>query len=51
VHNLLFADAQVVMTRRVKDANYEGRKSEQEFEKWGLKINYGEMEYLATEHS
>jgi hypothetical protein len=37
VHNLLFADDQVVITRRVEDANYIGRKLEEEYEKWGLK--------------
>jgi hypothetical protein len=50
VHNLLFADDQVVIARGVEDANYIGRKLE-EYEKWGLKINYGEMEYLDTYHS
>jgi hypothetical protein len=39
VHNLLFADDQVVITRGVEDANYIGRKLEEEYEKWGLKIN------------
>jgi hypothetical protein len=41
VHNLLFADDQVVITRGVEDANYIGRKLEEEYEKWGLGINYG----------
>jgi hypothetical protein len=50
VHNLLFADDQAVITRGVEDANYIGRKLE-EYEKWGLKINYGKTEYLGTDHS
>jgi hypothetical protein len=41
VHNLLFADDQVVITTGVQDANYIGRKVEEEYEKWGIKINYG----------
>jgi hypothetical protein len=49
VHNLLFADNEVIIIR-VQDANYMGRKLE-EYEKWGLKINYGKMEYLGTDHS
>jgi hypothetical protein len=44
VQNLLFADDQVVITRGAEDANYIGRKLEEEYEKWGLKINYGKME-------
>jgi hypothetical protein len=43
VHNLLFADDQVVITRGVEDANYIGRKLEEKYEKWGLKINYGKL--------
>jgi hypothetical protein len=50
VHNLLFADDQVVITRGVEDANYIGRKLE-EYEKWVLKINYGKTEYLGTDHT
>jgi hypothetical protein len=41
VHNLLFADDQVIITRGVGDATYTGRELEEEYEKWGLKINYG----------
>jgi hypothetical protein len=51
VHNLLFADNQVVIPRGVEDANYIGIKLEEEYEKWGLKINYGKTEYLGTDHS
>jgi hypothetical protein len=51
VHNLLFEADQVLITRGVEDANYIGRKLEEEYEKWGLKINYGNMEYLGTDHS
>jgi hypothetical protein len=51
VHNLLFADDQVVITRGVEDANYIRRILEEEYEKWGLKINYGRTEYLGTDHS
>jgi hypothetical protein len=40
VHNLLFADNPAVITREVEDANYIGRKLEEECEKWGLKVNY-----------
>jgi hypothetical protein len=47
---LLFADDQIVITRGVEDANYIGRKLE-EYENWGLKINYGKMGYLDTDHS
>jgi hypothetical protein len=49
VHNLLFADDQVVIIRAVEDANYTGREME-EYEKWGLK-NYGKTEYLGNDHS
>jgi hypothetical protein len=35
VHNLLFADHKVVITRGVEDANYIARKLEEEYEKWG----------------
>jgi hypothetical protein len=35
----------------VQDANYIRRKLEEEYEKWGLKINYGKTEYLGTDHS
>jgi hypothetical protein len=49
VHNLLFADDQVLIIRVVEDANYTGRKLE-EYEKWGLK-NYGKTEYLCNYHS
>jgi hypothetical protein len=38
VHNLLFANDQAVITRGVEDANYIGRKLEEEYEKWRLKI-------------
>jgi hypothetical protein len=50
---LLFADDQVVIvvTRGVEDANYIGRKLEEEYEKWGLKINYGKTQYLDKDHS
>jgi hypothetical protein len=51
VHNLLFADDQVVITRGVEVANYIGRKLEEEYEKWGLKINYRRTEYLGTDHT
>jgi hypothetical protein len=50
VHNLLFADNQVVITRGAEDANYTRRKLE-EYEKRGLKINYGKTEYLGTHDS
>jgi hypothetical protein len=45
VHNLLFADDHMVITRGVEVANYIGRKLEEEYEKWGLKINYGKTEF------
>jgi hypothetical protein len=51
VHNLLFADVQVVIARGAEDGNYIGRKLGEEYEKWGLKINYGKTEYLGTDHS
>jgi hypothetical protein len=47
IHNLLFADNQVVIMLGVQGANYMGTKIEEEYEKWGLKIDYGEMEYLS----
>jgi hypothetical protein len=50
-HNLLFADDQEVITGGVEDANYIGRKLEEEYEKWGLKMNYGKTEYLGTDHT
>jgi hypothetical protein len=37
VHNLLFADDEVVIARGVEGANYIGRKLEEEYAKWGLK--------------
>jgi hypothetical protein len=46
-----FGDDQIIITRKVKDINSEGRKSEEKFEKWGLDTNYGETEYLATGNS
>jgi hypothetical protein len=51
MHNLRLADDQVVITRGVEDANYIGRKLKEEYEKWGLKINYGKTEYLGTDHT
>jgi hypothetical protein len=51
VHNLLFADDQVVIIREAEDVNYMGRKLEEEYEKWGLKMNHGQMEYLGTDNS
>jgi hypothetical protein len=36
VHNLLFADDEVIITRGIEDANYIRRKVEEEYEKWGL---------------
>jgi hypothetical protein len=51
VHNLLFADDEVVITKGVEFANYIGRKLEEEYEKWGLKINYGKMEYFGRDQS
>jgi hypothetical protein len=44
------ANDQVVITRKVEDAIYMGRKLE-EYEKWGLKTNYGKIECLGTDHS
>jgi hypothetical protein len=41
VHNLLFADDQVVITRGVEVTNYIGKHLEEEYEKWELTINYG----------
>jgi hypothetical protein len=38
VHNLLFADDPAVIARGVEDANYIGRRLEDEYQKWGLKI-------------
>jgi hypothetical protein len=31
--------------------NYVGRKLEEEYEKWGLQLNYGKTESLGTNHS
>jgi hypothetical protein len=45
------ADDHVVTTRGVEDANYIRRKLEEEYEKWGLEINYGKTEYLGTDHT
>jgi hypothetical protein len=45
VHNLLFADDEFVITRGVEDATYIGRKLEEEYGKWDLKVNYGKMQY------
>jgi hypothetical protein len=43
-------DDQVVITR-VEDANCIWKKLEEEYEKWGLKINYGKTDYLGTDRS
>jgi hypothetical protein len=51
VHNILFVDDQVVITRGVEDHNYIGINLEDKYEKWGLKINYAKTEYLGTVHS
>jgi hypothetical protein len=51
VHNLLFEGDQVVITRGVEEANYIGRKLEEECEKWKLEINNGKKEYFSTDHS
>jgi hypothetical protein len=48
---IYFADDQVVIVRGVEDVNYMGRKLEKEYEKWGLKMNHGQMEYLGRDHS
>jgi hypothetical protein len=49
VHNLHIADDQVIIAR-AEDANYTGRKLEKEYEKCGLKTDYGKTEYLDTDH-
>jgi hypothetical protein len=41
----------VVITQGVQDDNCMDRKIYEEYEKWGLKINYGKMEYLSTNPS
>jgi hypothetical protein len=46
VHNFLFTNDQVAITQEVKDANYMGRKTEDN-ETQGLNINYGNTEYLS----
>jgi hypothetical protein len=51
MHNLLFADDQVVIIRGVEDANNVQRRLEEEDEKWRLKIKCGKTEYLGTDHS
>jgi hypothetical protein len=51
VYNLLFADYQFVDIRDVEDVDYMGRKLEEEYEKWRLKMNRGQMEYLGRDHS
>jgi hypothetical protein len=51
VHSLLFADDRTVITGGVEGANYTGRQLEEEYEKWGLKINYERTEYLHRDHS
>jgi hypothetical protein len=51
VHNLLFSDDQVIINRGEEDANYIGRKLEEECEKCGFKIHYGKTKYLGTDHS
>jgi hypothetical protein len=44
-------DDEVVVNRGAVDANYIWRILEQEYETWGLKINYRKMEYSGTDHS
>jgi hypothetical protein len=51
VHNLFFSDDQVIITRGKEYANYIGIKLEEEYEKWGLKINCGKTKCLGTDHS
>jgi hypothetical protein len=51
LHNLLYADDQILITRGAENPNYIGRKLEEEYEKWGLKISYGKAKYLGTDHS
>jgi hypothetical protein len=49
VHDLLFIYDQVAITRGGDDANYIGRKLEEDYEKWGL--NYKKMVHLGTDRS
>jgi hypothetical protein len=52
VHNLLFADDQVVITGGMEDASYVGREElEEKYEEWGVEINYIKTEYLRMDHS
>lgn len=46
LYTLLFADDQVIIAADTDDASYMTRKLEEEFNKWGLEINFGKTEYL-----
>ena len=43
LHQLLFADDQVVIVRDGEDANYMCAKLVETYKKWGLTINYGKI--------
>lgn len=49
LHNLLFADDQVVVAQDGEDANYTCRKLNEVYKKWGLQINYNKTEYLTND--
>ena len=48
LHNLLFADDQVIITQDTDDAPYMTRKLNEEYGKWGLQINMNKIQYLTV---
>lgn len=48
LHSLLFADDQIVFAQDEEDMEYMLRKLTEEFEKWGLKLNYQKTEYMCV---
>ena len=48
ISNLPFADDQVIVAQDHEDADYMCRKLQEEYRKWGLKINPNKTEYMTV---
>jgi len=48
LYSLNFADDQVIFAENEYDAHYTLRKLNEEYEKWGLKINFKKTEYMVV---
>lgn len=48
LHSLLYADDQIVFAQDEEDMEYMLRKLKEEFQSWGLKINFKKTEYMCV---